>query len=431
MKYIQSINKTISQLPLWGIFLLALLVRLAFNINIFFDETLAMQSDSGSYLQPAGEILATGGYDTVLRTPGYPLFISFIWLITPGAAIISVIIAQIIMDSFHVITIARIKGFWVSSDALYKSGALLYAINPLAIFYSGKIMSETLFVFFLILSFFFLHKIIKAEHNRNWKMIALTAVSSVTAVFIRPLGLWFFLLLYLFLIFLSQKEIKLQLAVFMGFMIISTLLWSWRNFEKSGIFTLSTATNYNIYIFGQYSYTTANNISNKEAESLYRPGLENIAEDTNLGWRETGRARELGVKLLKDHPMAFFKTALIGWIKCAFQPGWGVNQINQMVYRGYYSIAEGGDRTNRNFSALADFPLFSRLGQLPFGGVLFWIYGGFYLLGLYIFAFFKWKNIEIRSYRLLFVICFLLFVLIAGPLGFSRFRFPAEVVALV
>ncbi|MBN2424620.1 MAG: hypothetical protein JXR46_00405 [Calditrichaceae bacterium] len=424
------IKKYISNIPLWAIVVTALVIRLAFNINVFFDESLAMQSDSGSYLQPAREILGSGGYGSVLRTPGYPLFIALIWLITPGASIAAVIVSQIIIDSMVPLLIVRMKGFWQPEDALNRMGAVLYALNPLAIYYSGKIMSEALFVFWLVLSFYFFKQFLNANKTNRWQAVFGTTLAAILTILTRPVGLWFCLLYFVMMMFI-HRNLKLQFSLIITVVILTAMIWSWRNYEKSGIFTLSTMSNYNLFVFGQIAYAVDKNLSQREAQKVFQPALETAAQGTNLSWREIPESGQLGKKLILESFGAAIKTSVIGWIKCAFQPGWGVNQINQMIFSGKYEIEEGGDKTNLSTGSALQFPFFQRLWKLPVLGILLWIYGALYLIFLYKTGIDKFRSIKHMSTRLIFGICILFFIIIAGPLGFSRFRFPAEVILLI
>ncbi|MGD9900442.1 MAG: hypothetical protein AB7T22_15055 [Calditrichaceae bacterium] len=414
--------------PLTYFIAISLVVRFLFNFNIFSLPELALQSDSGGYLHLGKTLLSDFAFPSLLRTPGYPALISLTWLVTFTHSMIAVVIAQMIMDSLVPVIISKTNGFFQDTGKETKTGALLYALNPLAIYYSGKIMSESLFVFFLALSLYLIKKTV-IEKREGWKNLFLTVMIVSTTVLTRPVGLGFYIILFvLFLwIFPKQKKITLQVAAGVAIILVA---WMGKNYRTHDQFIISTAGNYNLYIFGQNSYAGAHGISYAEAEEKFKPGLVKYA-DERIAWRDTKEAKNLGVKLIFENKAGFLESSFIGALKTALQPAWGVQQINLMLYKGKYEIQEGSDLTNIGWSSILKFPYFERLFSLTLSAILLWSYGMAYLFIVIIFFVFKLKylnNIKIKS---LLILAILFFILIAGPLGFSRFRYPAEMLILI
>ena len=121
-----------------GILSFAFLVRILFNFSLFFDNNNALLTDSSGYIHLAKSLHDGFHFPSVLRTPGYPFFISLIWWLIHTQSIIAVVLFQIFIDSFTGILIAITGGFFIRDKGWNKMGAIFYALNPLAIYYSGK-----------------------------------------------------------------------------------------------------------------------------------------------------------------------------------------------------------------------------------------------------------------------------------------------------
>lgn len=405
------------------IFLSAFLLRLIYNYSLFINENNALLTDSGNYIHLAKSLYKDFQFPSVLRTPGYPFFIALIWWISHTQSIISVFLFQIILDSLTTVLVAMSGGFFSTTNGFNKMGAILYALNPLAIYYSGKIMSETLFIFLLALSLLLIKKMLTQENSRPGVCGASLAAGS--AILTRPVAIGFYLLLFFFL--LGKTGAKGRITLLKSVLIVSVLLMAWmcRNANKYHYFTLSTAGNYNLYVFGQNSYASAHQSSLPGVKEHFRQQLENKAKNA-MGWRETSSARNLGLKLINENKIAFLKTFLLGTVKTTFQPPWGISQLNRMIFKGRYKVEEGNDATNLNFYSFLNFPYLRRLLQLPVYGILLWFYGLFYMIVLYFYGLKKIFKLPAFSTRLAYLSCIIFFLASPGSIGFSRFRLPGE-----
>lgn len=133
-----------------GIVLLALALRLAWGLSRSADPaTLAGLPDQFEYLSLGRSLLDSGTLqfvdprfgDTVyaFRTPGYPLFVA-----ACGAKLSVIRIAQSIVDAATVLAAIWLARRWLSPRASYLAG-LFVALDPLFIYFSGLVLSETLF----------------------------------------------------------------------------------------------------------------------------------------------------------------------------------------------------------------------------------------------------------------------------------------------
>lgn len=135
---------------LWAVLLFALAVRLVWGALQPGDaRSLGKLPDQGEYLQLAQNLLHHhvlsmtdphwGDEVYAYRTPGYPLFVA-----ACGASVRVVRVAQALLDTSTVLAAYLIARRWLTRRAsLFAAGVV--AINPFLIYFSGLILSETLF----------------------------------------------------------------------------------------------------------------------------------------------------------------------------------------------------------------------------------------------------------------------------------------------
>jgi 4-amino-4-deoxy-L-arabinose transferase-like glycosyltransferase len=138
-------------LPLIAIAILATLLRMVWGLSRPGDDaSLAVLPDQIEYLEVARSLLAGGGFAFVddrfgeslraFRLPGYPLLMALCaaepWVIR---------IAQALLDGSTVIASALIAQRLIGGRSPYIAGTLV-ALDPFAVYFSGLLLSETLFM---------------------------------------------------------------------------------------------------------------------------------------------------------------------------------------------------------------------------------------------------------------------------------------------
>ena len=133
------------------IVLAALVARAAWGLTLSAsDSALKDLPDQQEYLAVARNVLAGDGmqfYDPrfrqivyAFRAPGYPLFLA-----ACGGSIRAIRIAQAALDASTVLAVYLLARRWLGTRTSLLAAALA-AINPFLIFFSGLILSETLFI---------------------------------------------------------------------------------------------------------------------------------------------------------------------------------------------------------------------------------------------------------------------------------------------
>lgn len=134
---------------LCGVLLLALLLRLGWGLSRSSEETaLADMPDQLEYLQYGRSLLA-GRYVMIdprydgevlaFRPPGYPLLVAACGALPPVVRTV-----QALLDVSTVLAVYLLARRWLSAGAAL-AAALLVTLNPLLIYFSGMLLSETLF----------------------------------------------------------------------------------------------------------------------------------------------------------------------------------------------------------------------------------------------------------------------------------------------
>ena len=129
----------------------AFLVRLGWVLHLPVDEkSLAVLPDQLEYLQLGRNLLhqhSLSFYDTrfgqtvyAFRTPGYPLLVAI-----GGANIRAIRIVQVLLDTSTILATWLLARRWLSPRAC-AFAAFVVAVNPFLIYFTGLLLSETLFI---------------------------------------------------------------------------------------------------------------------------------------------------------------------------------------------------------------------------------------------------------------------------------------------
>lgn len=202
--------------------LLALSVRLAFFVRAApwtpaCESAVILQGDALGYHQIATTMLAnhrfaraTHGAPEALRTPGYPAFVAICYTLAgprPWAAIL----AQIGLD----VLIALLVGWLVAARLGSRVGAfaaLAYSLDPLAIQHANLLLSETLFVFWIVLASVALIPALVAGPTALSARRAFAAGASIgAAILTRPVAV--FLPLVLLPLVWGGREVRTALVM--------------------------------------------------------------------------------------------------------------------------------------------------------------------------------------------------------------------------
>jgi 4-amino-4-deoxy-L-arabinose transferase-like glycosyltransferase len=429
----EKLKKLFPKHVLWiiiaGLFLrLSLFVVLLVSSVNGENKILSLGGDSNNYQKLAFELKDNYSFGTenpalsAIRTPGYPLFIAFCYKIF-GSQPWIVALFQILTDTLLIalIYLLTLKIFNQSSACM---ASLFYSLEPLAIQYSGLLMSDIMFVFAIVVSAFFLWQFCK-----NFKMSLLFGyvLSLAVAAYIRPVANYLFILNFLFiLIFMIYKKQAILKVILAGTLTWCLLLSPWmiRNLNVHGHWFFSTSADSNsLILYAAKIEAKARGIAEAQVKNEYKDyfagnfGSVNHANVYELHQLYKDKATETVLK----YPLAFVTTYFIGMADMFFS-------VNRQVFEGI--IGSGKAITYDALELLSDkgSTALSNIYRDYPGSTLLYV---FLMLAWFLLCYFfataglyhLFKNKD--WFSLLFLLIPLMyFTLLTGQAGLARFKLP-------
>ena len=214
-----------------AIFIVALLIRIIFIFSMpikLWDETIYLNLGYDLSKNPLdysfsngwSDFIPSGGDDIYtwpkagFRAPVLPYLISIFYLFNLGF-LLNFLIPLI--GALSVVLIYKL-GKELFNHKLGLISSLLFTFIPLHIFYSGRILTEVLFTFFVLLTFISFWKGYE-KNNKKHKILfgvflALALLSRYTALWIMPIFLLYFLIRDKSFKFLKDKYLWYSIGVF-------------------------------------------------------------------------------------------------------------------------------------------------------------------------------------------------------------------------
>jgi 4-amino-4-deoxy-L-arabinose transferase-like glycosyltransferase len=206
------------------------------------------------------------------RLPGYPFFL-YIFTFLPGSYVTAIIVQMILAAASPVILYKLGKKFLSEKGAFI--GALLFCIEPTTVFLSTVVMSDTIFVFALLLGIYLLFL-----NPKNFRVAAiLSAVAGLLfgyAVLVRVIAQYLADCIIAAYLFVYHQELRsfgkvaIKIGVFVVGMALVIAPWALREHRVFNTYTLSSTpyinfTQYNLVYFYAYQH----HISTTEAQHVY------------------------------------------------------------------------------------------------------------------------------------------------------------------
>ncbi|MGQ0828253.1 MAG: ArnT family glycosyltransferase [Bacteroidota bacterium] len=312
-----------SRSTILSILLLALLLRILLFIGILLKNPDGIYIyDSYGYWQIAYNIVQhfsfSQSYSFPLepdyyRTPVYPLFIAFAEGIGPEG--FSIIVLQIVISIATCYFTYRIAVELTQNLFIGNVAALLVAIDLPSIVLANLVLTETLFSFLLILSFYFFIKYLK--ENKNKQLIYSGSFLGLT-ILCRPIAFFIPFLFAGFVVFKQRKNISAllkQLLLLFGFVLLVISPWLIRNKIVYDHYFLSVIREHNMLNYkGASIYAERYNYSLAKAQSTLRwKTYREFKGDAHKQPYEYGKYIEKeGMKLIFEYPAIFIKHHMIG-----------------------------------------------------------------------------------------------------------------------
>lgn len=437
------------------IVLIALSLRLIFfvleapwNNQILEEKVLKIGTDQRGYHQLAVNfikfhqfVFKEGLPQDALRTPGYPLFIAFVYSLF-GQNPWIVILTQILIDVISSVLLFIIFNNLFNTRIGLISG-LIYALDPHIILHSNTFYSETLLNFVLIVFLYFISKFFK-ETDYKFKNLIISSLFLGLAALVKPAIAYLPYLIAVYLIFIFRKEFKKDLLygiTFLAFYFLAVSPWLIRNKVVFGEYFLSNSGEYNLLAIN----ITPMEIPKRklpqhiveaqlraEADSLMR--TDNVVPLFNkepadyweglsaqLDYRKTEYWKRVALKYIKQEPLDFAKYYLLGIIHTFFNLG-----TKEFAYYLNFTTQTSSLNLKEETGFIRIITKF--FTEKPAIEIILGILIFIYLLISYLAALKGIFEIRLYNNKNFLFFCLIVaayFILIAGAGGLARFKLPA------
>ncbi len=370
------------------------------------------------------------GPPDALRTPLYPLLISLGYKIF-GPAPWIIIVIQIILSTLSALILYSIIARSVGPQIAF-SALLFFTFDPFLIIFTNTCISETLFIFLLLLGVFFFCKIITSHQSeKNYLNLVLTAILFGLTALTRPISVYLPILVVIQLFMLKAQKIKMvlyQICIFTFFFLLTLSPWLIRNYFIFKSFRLSTSGSYNLlYLFvgeaemerRKKSADSVNHQLTIEVESLItRDGR--IPEKLN-SFQKVKYWNRLAFHYLFNYPGLNFKHYLLGIFRFFFS-------VETQYLADVLRLPSGNRRYNPKnypglFSMVSGWLHHKSLWQIIIGlGLELYLIFSYSLLLIGIRNCSYYKN---SLFFIFFASIVIYFILLTGTAGDARLRLPA------
>ena len=378
-----------------------------------------------------------------LRTAGYPVFLAMIYSAF-GTYPWIVLLVQIIIDSLSAVILLIIFSRYFNLRIALFAG-LFYAFDPHLIIFSLSMYSDTLLVFFLILTFYFLSKYFLDQTRSRLNLIIFSALLGISTL-IKPISQFVPLIILVFILIKYRASVKQAARHSVYFLTIFFLVLSPQlihNYICFNRFFLTVAGDYNLLRMsvvpilsekkdhrgGPIMITLLN-----EADSLMlEEGTYNdltkqkyIESDSGMIIKDAqikaSYWRKLAFTYIKNDPVLFVKHYSLGILHTFFNLG-------TSIYSTYLGVPT---KNNAKIDLKKEKSLSNLIMKFfnekqPFE-IVMGIFIFLYLLITYftlVNGLFQFNGSDKKIFLFLCFSLFMYFILIAGSGGLARFRLPA------
>ena len=189
----------------------AVAIRLLYSIPGLMNPDLLCRPDSATYLGPAFSLAHDGTFSTgpgsgqaaLIRTPGYPLYLAVLLLLSGGSLQFCIIISCI-LGGLAVLPVYRAARLYANWKVSWIS-AFLFALNPTAIAYTPMFLSDALFAWIVAFQMLFFLKFMKSGFGYFFFAAVLT---SIAGTYIRPINIVWILPCLFVLCFLPKPPFR-------------------------------------------------------------------------------------------------------------------------------------------------------------------------------------------------------------------------------
>ena len=362
-----------------------------------------------------------------IRTPLFPLYISTVyWLF--GTKPWIVILGQIILNTISCLLILLLFAQHFGARIAVIS-SIFFALEPLNILFSCSLYSEVFFVFFLVAAFYVFGQSIKAETgNKAFVLYAVSGILMGLATLARPITVYFPLvvIIILFVNYRTQVLRATQYAItYLLFFILTLSPWLIRNHGISGRYSVTSHGSQTILVAAAYMEadkrhkdvdTVQQELKLEADQMMVADGLR--PQDVNP-FVKSKYWQKLGMRYIKADPVDFGRKYLFGVAHIFTNLGTSLfarmlgMPIMKLDIKSYANIK---DLLRAFFKEKGGFDLLVAAIIVPFLLVCY--------LAMAVGLLVSWGRFH-QGFLLFCLLSAMYFVMIAGIIGFARYKLPA------
>jgi len=288
------------------------------------------QGDTASYLEPGHNLIlhgryVSGGLPEIDRTPGYPLFTMLSGMTFDN--VLLAILVQIAVSMLSLLLIWKIAERIFPNHGAGKAAAWLYALEPVSVLYTIRLMPETLFILLLLAM---IDRLLSFYKTGKLSTLTVSGLLLAAATYVRPVSYYLVFSLALALVVTAPRSRGLRWKA-PALLLVSVLpwlaLWQLRNKMETGYSGFSSIVEQNLYFYQSAEVVAEiDHISLGEEQKRlgYPDEISYFAvHPEQKSWSAAQRLQFMhtqSLRILANHRALYLKTHVAGVAVVAFTP---------------------------------------------------------------------------------------------------------------
>ena len=289
------------------------------------------EGDTQSYLEPGRNLFlygsfASGGHPELDRTPGYPIFLMLTGMLHEN--VLLTVLAQIFVCCLSMLLVARIAERAFPDRRAGIFAAWFYALEPLGIIYSVRLLPEMLFALIMLAA---IDRLTAFLMSNKLSQLMFSGVLFAAATYVRPVSYYLVFPLAIGLVLVKGK------GSFKGWRAAAILLltsvplialWQIRNYAETGYSGFSSIVEKNLYFYqsAEISAETQHiSLEERQRELGYTDEASYLATHPGQSvWPQAERLQSMkaeSMRILWEHPARYARSHLAGVAVVALTPG--------------------------------------------------------------------------------------------------------------
>lgn len=315
------------------VLILALVVR-ALVASVALVRGTAVAVDTRSYLVPAQSLISSGHFDgdsapELIRTPGYPLLLAVGERF--GQVALITLVIQVLLSTMAVWLVIRLAQAVGAPPRVSVLAGGLYAVEPLSVMYSTKLLSESLFLTLFTGMLLYLAR--WATGSRSRDLVWAGALLAI-ACYVRPVVYYLPPALAVVIVGMAcplrwpAGRVFLHATLFFVVATAPLSLWRWRNVSVAGYDSFSAITDKNLAFYraaGVIAFRSGRPLEKVQEQLSERWLTPLVATTRSTRGREfAGRFRGMRTEaraILISDPLAAMRITLAGAARTIVGPG--------------------------------------------------------------------------------------------------------------